>query len=219
MGLAGDVRGKTVLDYGGGAGILSIPLAKAGANVLVVDAEANALRTAAFYAAREGVTDRVRTLRADVVPEQVKAERFDIVVAKDIAEHIPEDEQFFRDLAQCQAPGGVLLLSTQNRNSLNYVIEGGYEKYRLGNKGWCGWDSTHVRFYTAASLRRKLERAGYAPTRWASVFIVPYDIITWLTLGRLRLELGMLSWLDLTLGRVFPLNRLGWNIVVSARKS
>jgi 2-polyprenyl-6-hydroxyphenyl methylase/3-demethylubiquinone-9 3-methyltransferase len=217
--LAGDVRGKTILDYGGGAGILAIPYAKAGARVVLVDAEANALNTARFYAEREGVADRVQTIQAEVVPAAVRAERFDIVIAKDIVEHIVEDEQVLRDLSACQREGGTLLLSTQNRNSLNYLIEGTYQRRWLGNQKWCGWDSTHVRFYSASMLRRRLENAGYRTDRWAGVYIIPYDILSWLFLMRVRLETPALRYFDLTMGRVFPFNRWGWNIIVRGTKT
>src|SRR4051812_11515856 len=57
--MTGDLSGRKVLDYGGGAGIMSIPFAKSGADVVLVDAEANALRTAHFYARREGVAEKI----------------------------------------------------------------------------------------------------------------------------------------------------------------
>jgi len=216
--LAGDVRGKRILDYGGGAGILAIPYAKAGAQVVIVDAEANALRTAEYYAKVEGVAERVRTIRSDTFPVALKRERFDIVIAKDIVEHIAEDEQFIRDLSACQVPGGMLILSTQNSRSLNYLIEGGYQRFWKGNRNWLGWDRTHVRFYTPASLRRKLGQAGYTARRWAGVFIVPYDLPSWLLLLKRRIELPMLHHVDLVLGRWFPFNRLGWNVIVAATR-
>jgi len=218
MSLAGDVRDKRILDFGGGAGIVSVPYAALGARVTIVDAEANALRTAQLYAARENVSERVETIQALAVPPSLQREAFDIVIAKDIVEHVPEDEQLLCDLAKCQRPGGTMLLSTQNSQSLNYLIEGSYQKYWCGNKGWLGWDATHVRFYTSASLRGKLRRAGYRANRWASVYVVPYDILSWLFLGKLRIELPALHHLDLTLGRMFPFNRLGWNVIVRATR-
>jgi 2-polyprenyl-6-hydroxyphenyl methylase/3-demethylubiquinone-9 3-methyltransferase len=214
--LAGELKGKRILDYGGGAGILAIPYAKAGADVVVVDAERNALQTAEFYAQREGVEDRITLVHSEGFPQFLKKERFDIVLAKDIIEHIPEDEAFVSDLAACQDPGGVLILSTHNSRSLNYAIEGSYQRFWLGNKGWCGWDPTHVRFYNAPALRRILRGAGYRPNRWASAFLVPYNLPSWFFLLRRSIELPSLSRLDLTLGRVFPFNRLGWNVIVRA---
>jgi 2-polyprenyl-6-hydroxyphenyl methylase/3-demethylubiquinone-9 3-methyltransferase len=218
MALAGDVKGKRILDYGGGAGILAIPLAKAGASVVLVDAEANALRTAQLYAAREGVEASIQTIRSLAFPASLTRERFDIVIAKDIVEHVEEDQQFLLDVSRCQDPSGMLILSTQSSQSLNYLIEGTYQKYWRGNRDWRGWDQTHVRFYTPASLRRRLAIADYRPDRWASVFLVPYNLPSWLLLLKADIELPALHYLDLWLGRVFPFNRWGWNIIVRARR-
>ena len=216
--LAGNVSGKTVFDYGGGAGIMAIRCAKAGANVVLVDAEANALRTARFYARREGVEEKIRVIQSESVPPALKGDRFDVIFAKDIIEHIQDDQQFLRDLVECQNPGGILLLSTQNSHSLNYLLEGTYQKYWCGNTGWCGWDQTHLRFYTPSSLGQKLEKVGYRVERWASVYLVPYNILSWPFLLKVAIEIPALRYCDLTLGRVFPFNRLGWNIVVRARR-
>ncbi len=216
--LVGDLRGRRILDYGGGAGIAAIPYAKAGADVLIVDAESNALRTAEFYAKREGVLDHVFTLHSERLPPSLRREQFDVVLAKDVVEHIEDDEQFLRDLSQLQGPGGRLVLSTQNRRSLNYLIEATYQRRWCGNKQWMGWDKTHVRFYTPADIRRKLERAGYTAHRWAGVMLVPYNIVSWFSLLRFPVDLPALHRLDLLLGRSFPFNRMGWNVIVSATR-
>ena len=169
-----------------------------------------------FYAERERVADRVRVVCSETFPESMKKERFDIVFAKDIVEHVPEDQQLLRDLGESQGSGGLLILSTQNSLSLTYLIEGSYQRFWRGNKRWMGWDQTHVRFYTPADLHQKLRQAGYRTDRWAGVYIVPYDLLSWLTLLKLRIEIQSLHHIDLTIGRVFPFNRLGWNVVVSA---
>jgi 2-polyprenyl-6-hydroxyphenyl methylase/3-demethylubiquinone-9 3-methyltransferase len=88
------------------------------------------------------------------------------------------------------------------------------QKYWCGNKSWLGWDTTHVRFYTAKSLRGRLHRAGYRANRWAAVFLVPYNILSWVVLLRAKLEVPALRHLDATVGRWFPFNRWGWNIIV-----
>jgi 2-polyprenyl-6-hydroxyphenyl methylase / 3-demethylubiquinone-9 3-methyltransferase len=216
--MTGDVSGKKVLDYGGGAGIMAIPYAKAGADVVLVDAEVNALRTAQFYARREGVEGKIRMIQSESFPPVLKDERFDVILAKDIIEHIQEDQQFLADLSGCQHRGGVLLLSTQNSCSLNYLLEGGYQKYWRGNTGWCGWDQTHLRFYTSTSLRKMLEKAGYRTERWGGVYVVPYNILSWFFLLKLSIEIPALRYCDLSIGRIFPFNRLGWNIIVRAAR-
>jgi 2-polyprenyl-6-hydroxyphenyl methylase / 3-demethylubiquinone-9 3-methyltransferase len=214
--MTGEVSGKRILDYGGGAGIMTVAYARAGADVVLVDAEANALRTAQYYARREGVENRIRTIRSEVFPSSLRNERFDIVLAKDVIEHIEDDQQFLDGLSACQHRGGILLLSTQNSRSLNYLLEGTYQKHWCGNTGWCGWDQTHRRFYTAASLGGMLGRAGYRAERWASVYLIPYNILSWLFLLKLDIELPALRYCDLSIGRIFPFNRLGWNIIARA---
>jgi 2-polyprenyl-6-hydroxyphenyl methylase / 3-demethylubiquinone-9 3-methyltransferase len=216
--LLGNVDKKRILDYGGGAGIMSIPLAKKGGLVTLVDAEENALRTARFYASGEGVSQNIRTIRSESVPGKLKKERFDIVMAKDIIEHIQNDEQFLKDLSDCQEKNGLLLLSTQNSSSLNYILEGSYQKLWCKNPKWYGWDPTHLRFYTPSSLKRKLINAGYQPEKWASVFIIPYNILSWLFLLKRQIYFPGLHRFDLLFGKTFPFNKCGWNIIVYARK-
>lgn len=217
--LLGTVAGRTILDYGGGAGIMSIPLAKNGAMVSLVDAEENALRTAKLYAAKEGIRDNLLMICSEGMPQELLTKEFDIIVAKDVIEHIEDDVAFLKSLSQAQKPGGALLVSTQNSFSINYLVEGLYERVWRSNSCWCGWDQTHLRFYTPRSLRNKLLVAGYQPEAWASVFIVPYNILSWCVLLKRQIELPQLQYVDLVLGRLFPFNRIGWNIIVKARKA
>src|SRR5437773_8136930 len=116
-----DLRGRRVLDYGGGAGWMAVRCAELGAQVTLVDAATNALRLARMLAETRGVADRLETVRTDQVTAELQRRRFDVVIAKDIVEHIPDDHRFLAELAACQEEGTVLLLSTQNRRSLNYL--------------------------------------------------------------------------------------------------
>ncbi len=216
--LTKDVEGKTILDYGGGAGIMAIPFARNGANVVIVDAEQNALRTATFYASRLKVGDRIKTIHSEAFPIGLRNEQFDIIIAKDIIEHIEYDQEFLIDLSECQNIGGVLLLSTQNSFSLNYLVEGGYQKYWCKNSNWFGWDETHLRFYTSSILKDKLGKAGYKAQSCYGMYIIPYDILSWLFFYKFKVSLPVLHFFDLLFGKVFPFNRLGWNIIVRAER-
>lgn len=217
--LTGDVTGKRLLDYGGGAGIMAVPFASDGAEVVIVDAEEQALKTAMYYAGKEKVAGNLTAIQSLSVPDELKDQKFDVVIAKDIIEHIEDDSGFLHDLSQCQGRGGRLILSTQNRLSLNYLLEGSYQKYRCGNKDWCGWDSTHLRFYTYRRLKGLLADAGYRTIGWGGVYIIPYDIMSWLFLLKINLNMPFLHKFDLLAGALFPFNRLGWAIIVSAEKA
>jgi 2-polyprenyl-6-hydroxyphenyl methylase/3-demethylubiquinone-9 3-methyltransferase len=216
MRLIGDVKDLRILDYGGGAGFMSVSLAKLGAKVTLVDAESGGLATAAYYAEREGVSDRLHTRQSLVVPEDLQDGGFDLVVAKDVVEHVKEDDAFIADLARCLRPGGRLLIGTQNSLSLNYAIESTIQRIRNPGHQWMGWDPTHLRFYTAASLGRQLKQVGFRVTGHASVYIIPYRILTFMTLGKIKTSIDSLKWFDLALGTLWPFNRIGWNFVLAA---
>ena len=109
-------------------------------------------------------------------------------------------------------------MSTQNSYSINYILEGFYQRVWHKKKDWYGWDPTHLRFYSPYSLKKKLFNAGYIPKEWRSVFIIPYNILSWLFLLKVKITVPALHFVDLTLGKYFPFNRLGWNIIVSAKK-
>jgi SAM-dependent methyltransferase len=216
--LGADLPGKTVLDYGGGAGPMSILCARRGANVVLVEPEAAALRLARYQIEREGLGARITCLQADHVPESLRGRRFDIVLLKDLLEHVPDEDGLLRDVAALQPPGGRLILSTPNRMSLNFLLEGTYERWWAGNKKWLGWDTSHVRIHSPGSLDRVLRRAGYAPAQWRGLYIIPYDIASWALLRRKKIMWRWLRYVDLWAGGVFPLNRCGWNVVLAAER-
>jgi len=59
-----DFSGKSVLEYGCGGGYFTIWMAKRGAHVTAIERNPNAIRGVNFYAAKDGVADRVRLLGA-----------------------------------------------------------------------------------------------------------------------------------------------------------
>ncbi|HUY83533.1 MAG TPA: 50S ribosomal protein L11 methyltransferase [Steroidobacteraceae bacterium] len=99
-----DLRGKTVIDYGCGSGILAIAALKLGAaRAHAIDIDPQALAAAAANAAANGVADRLR--RADAAAVLPGA---DCVVANILASTLIEVRE--RLAAACRA-GGDLLLS------------------------------------------------------------------------------------------------------------
>lgn len=208
--LGADLSGMRILDYGGGAGFLAVRCAERGARVTLADAEPNALATARLLAVKRGVADRVETICSETFPRELEERRFEVVILKDVVEHIPDDAALLRRLAGCQDAGDRLLLCTHSTWSLNYLLEGGYHRWWRGEKHWLGWDVTHVRFYTPPSLRRLLRATGYVPQRWCGLYIIPYQMAAWL---------DVVHKVDLWFGHLFPVNRLGWNVVIEALRS
>jgi ribosomal protein L11 methyltransferase len=75
-----EVTGKRVLDVGTGSGILAIAAARLGAaEVVATDIDAAALEAARANAERNGVTDRIRFVKSDLLRKV--AGKFDLVLA------------------------------------------------------------------------------------------------------------------------------------------
>ncbi|MBM3299578.1 MAG: methyltransferase domain-containing protein [Deltaproteobacteria bacterium] len=218
--LLGDLHGKRFLDYGCGGGLFTVSAARQGAlEALGVDSLETALSTARLLARREGVEGRCRFVLSAEFPRCSPRNRFDVVLIKDVIEHVPDDQALLDTAAEAMVPGGLLVVSTQNSLSLNYLLEGTYRRGLLRDKTWFGWDETHLRFYTPMSLNKKLKRAGFHSDGWRSVYLIPYKLPMPERAERQFLRLEILSWIDRILGGIFPYNRLGWNVIVRARAS
>jgi 2-polyprenyl-6-hydroxyphenyl methylase/3-demethylubiquinone-9 3-methyltransferase len=215
--LLGDFQGRSFLDYGCGAGMFLVQAARRAASLVVgVDAESAALATARYFLQQAGLADHCHLIVSEEFPSVRLHNRFDLILLKDVLEHVADDQGLLNNAAKCLAPGGCLILSTQNALSLNYLTQGNYHRIWLGDQHWFGWDPTHLRFYTPVSLRRQLLRAGLRPVAWRSAYIVPYKFPAPKSSRKQFIRFDRLSWLDRILGRVGPFNRLGWNIIVKA---
>jgi len=103
------LEGKTALDVGCGAGLLTEPLARLGANVTGIDASPEVIAVARDHAAASGLQIDYRA--GDV---QELSGRFDLITAMEVIEHVAEPAAFVRALAKRLAGNGLLILSTPN---------------------------------------------------------------------------------------------------------
>lgn len=100
-----DLRGKTVLDFGCGSGILALAALKLGAARAVgVDNDPQALLATVDNAERNGVADRLTV----TLPDEEIADVYPVVVANILAVAL---DQLAETLAARVAPGGVIALS------------------------------------------------------------------------------------------------------------
>jgi 2-polyprenyl-6-hydroxyphenyl methylase/3-demethylubiquinone-9 3-methyltransferase len=218
--LLGDLKGKRFLDYGCGAGMFCVYAAGQGAAPVVgVDAEETVLSTARFFTGQEGVQEKCGFVASKGWPFVQPGRPFDVILLKDVIEHIEDDQGLLDAAAQNLAPDGFVVLGTQNALCLNYLTQGLYHRVLLREKNWYGWDQTHLRFYTPWSLRKKLSKAGLRPVAWRSMYIIPHKFPAPPSSGKQFYRLEFLTLIDKTLGYIYPLNRIGWNIIVKAIKA
>jgi S-adenosylmethionine-dependent methyltransferase len=109
-------RRPTVLDCGGGSGAVTVPLARAGAQVTVVDISADALATLRRRADEAGVSHLVRPLQGDAetLAAVVGDTTFDLVLAHGIFEAVDDVSAAFAGCAAAVRPGGLLSVVVNN---------------------------------------------------------------------------------------------------------
>jgi 2-polyprenyl-6-hydroxyphenyl methylase/3-demethylubiquinone-9 3-methyltransferase len=112
--------GRTVLDIGCGAGIAAEAFARLGYDVLGLDASAEAIAVAVTHAAAQDVTVAYRAgLAAELVAEN---QRFAVVTALEVIEHVPDQPGFMAELSALTAPGGLVFVSTLNRTFRSLAV-------------------------------------------------------------------------------------------------
>ena len=168
-------KGRSVLDaysYTGGFGILA---AKAGAKeVVCLDSSAPALALAEESARANAVT--IKPVKADVFEEleRLKAagERFDIVLAMEVVEHVRDVGMFLSRCAAMLKPGGLMVVSTLSRTwkSFAFAIVGAEYILRWLPRGTHQWD----KFITPDELAKYLLDNRLVITEQAGVVYNPF---------------------------------------------
>ena len=171
VGLAPDaaLTGIRVLDVGCGGGLLSEALARLGAEVVGIDASAGNVAAARLHAAAEAVPVDYR-LGEPALALKVD-ERFDVVLALEVVEHVSDLNGFLATAAQCVAPGGLLFASTINRSlkSFIFAIVGAEYLLRVLPRGTHQWR----RFVRPAELAAALSTVGLAQTELRGMRYLP----------------------------------------------
>src|SRR4051794_9957416 len=103
------LEGKSALDVGCGAGLLTEPLARLGAKVTGVDAGPEVIAVAREHAAAIGLEIDYRA--ADVLDIEGQ---FDLITSLEVIEHVADPAAFVKALAKRLAAGGLMILSTPN---------------------------------------------------------------------------------------------------------
>src|SRR5581483_10339798 len=149
-------KGLRLLDIGCGGGILSEPLARIGAAVVGADPSEMNIGVAKRHAAESGVVVDYRCTTAEALADA--GERFDVVLAMEVVEHVADVEIFVKRCAEMVKPGGLMITATLNRTlkSFALAIVGAEYVLRWLPRGTHRWD----KFITPNELAAVLERHG-----------------------------------------------------------
>ena len=152
----GCLKDLRILDIGCGAGILSEPLARLGADMIGIDPAAENIEVARLHAAESGVAVDYRATTAETLAEA--GERFDVVLAMEVVEHVVDVPAFVATCASMVKPGGLLVMATLNRTlkSFALAIVGAEYVLRWLPRGTHQWD----KFVTPNELEIALELGG-----------------------------------------------------------
>jgi 2-polyprenyl-6-hydroxyphenyl methylase/3-demethylubiquinone-9 3-methyltransferase len=112
--------GSRILDVGCGAGIAAEALARAGHSVLGIDKAEAALEAGRGHAEGLGLELEYRCAAAEELLGE--AERFGVITAFEVIEHVPDAAAFLASLAGLLAPGGRLFVSTPNRTKRSWLM-------------------------------------------------------------------------------------------------
>ncbi len=160
------LRNLSLIDVGCGGGLLSEPMARLGANTVGIDAAADAVAVAARHAGDLAIDYRHAAV------EDVAGERFDIVLAMEIIEHVGDREAFLAALAELLKPGGLIVLATINRTPQSFALAIVAAEYIFGwlPRGTHQWD----KFVRPAELARGLRHNGVTVSEITGVRYDPF---------------------------------------------
>lgn len=117
------LAGLRVLDVGCGGGLMSEALAREGASVVGIDASAGNIGAARRHADLDpAVATRLDYRHGDPAAALAHDERFDLVLALEVVEHVDDVPAFLAQVAATVAPGGLLVASTINRTARSWLL-------------------------------------------------------------------------------------------------
>jgi len=163
------LTGLRILDIGCGAGLLCEPLTRLGAQVVGVDPSASNIAAARLHAERGHLSI---DYRCATIEEMDARERFDIVLAMEVVEHVDDIRMFLGRCSAMLKPGGLMLVSTINRNwkSFALAIVGAEYVLRWLPRGTHQWE----KFVTPDELAHHLHTNHLAITEQTGVVYSPF---------------------------------------------
>ncbi|MDX2082725.1 MAG: bifunctional 2-polyprenyl-6-hydroxyphenol methylase/3-demethylubiquinol 3-O-methyltransferase UbiG [Rickettsiales bacterium] len=109
-----------ILDIGCGGGLIAEPFARIGADVTAIDASKKNIEVAKIHAEKSKLKINYQNLSAEDLVE--KNEKFDVVFALEVIEHVADVEVFIKSCAALLKPNGLLFIATLNRTLKSLIL-------------------------------------------------------------------------------------------------
>jgi len=156
--------GKKILDLGCGIGGI-VPYISACRKYIGIDLSKEAIKKASCkYGNKPGFSFIVM----DAQNLNFSDCTFDLVIANEVIEHVPDIERTLEEAFRVLKPGGYILITSPNLTSLHLRVNRmlGYKDFK------CSFD--HIKEFTFEKAEKLLSETGFKVTNTAGVFLQPY---------------------------------------------